>query len=429
MIEPLQNLRFYCVPMLLCLVPALQDAERPTSTVESQVAGTQDASKPVQDELAQLRAQHAKQRREWFLQERTYLERIDDLTAALDSEREMRAKRELEWLTFTRALSSLRAEDLVGVPAFLAAGLAPDPAVLAAQETAALLHETQLREGRRALRELRALLMKEQVLGLDLLELGWMHVALEAQPEGAAAPAPTYLGPIVVRLLDDRGRPMGTLSAERLRLECSRAGRSVTLIFEDGSESHGGVRRPFGEPLSEDGLSGGVRRIHLDGVDPLPWISALPSMFGASHQRPLEDDGRWDVVRVRLELNRLLSQTSRGGMWRLTGYEGVVDGELCGVHMVEQGLRGQVARRLFADRLLIHAGAAGVQLLLEDGVHERDGRRAPFLEGRYRIFLPGAKVEDWVSARMPGLVEAPLSKPDGKEGSETNPGGERGARG
>jgi hypothetical protein len=208
---------------------------------------------------------------------------------------------------------------------------------------------------------------------------------------------------VVVRLLDDRLRPAGTLVAERLRLECSRTGWGVTLVFEEGCEKTGGRSVPFGPPMIEGSDRGGVRRIHLAGVDPAPWIAAFPELLGSQDASRPGDDGLWDLLRVRQEVNRLLAADPRTGSWRLVALGGVLGTSLQAVHVVELDAEGGIVRRLFADRMRIRREASHVVLELSEGVQDRGGKRAPFLDGRYRIFLTGSDASQWEAARIPGL--------------------------
>ena len=44
-----------------------------------------------------------------------------------------------------------------------------------------------------------------------------------------------------------------------------------------------------------------------------------------------------------------------------------------------------------------------LELVLSDGVQVRGGRKAPFLQGVYRVFLPDADAAAWEAAGVPGL--------------------------
>jgi hypothetical protein len=240
------------------------------------------------------------------------------------------------------------------------------------------------------LRALRSLLTMEEVQGLDLLEAG---TPIEG-PSGGAT------GPVVFRLVDGNGHMAGSLSAQRLRLEGSRAGKSLTLVLEDGYESHAGVRTAFD--------NSGVRRIQLPHVDPGPWLEALPELFSAQGLEEALDDGRWNVGVVRHTLNTLLREEVSAGWYRFKEIAGVKDGVLRGVHIEQCEADGTLERRLFADRLTILREAQGLQLLLEEGVQMRGDVKTPFLDGRFRIFLPRADAAAWQNAGVPGLSEAPL---------------------
>ncbi|MCP3920067.1 MAG: hypothetical protein GY711_31460 [bacterium] len=339
----------------------------------------------------------------WESRERELLQTIDDLRTTLAQERDLREAREKEWFEFTMAISSLPVEQTPEAPEFLAIEEDEEAQLADADERSAAeagAREEQLAESRarQILMNLRALTVAEQVRALDFLEIGRVH-------DGAT-------GPIVVRLLDDWGRPMGTMAAERLRLEVSRAGRTVTLIFEEGFESHGGVATPFGPPSRPNSKRGGVRRIDLPGVDPGPWIEAFPELIDPEAEEPVVDDGKWDRALVRMRLNDLLRTDTTSGHWRLRALGGVVAGVLRDVHLVQLSDAGRITRRVFADHMRIEKHEKGILMRLEEGVQERAGRTAPFLEGRYRVYLPRARAEDWVAAGLPGLAPAPEAPTD-----------------
>jgi hypothetical protein len=66
---------------------------------------------------------------------------------------------------------------------------------------------------------------------------------------------------------------------------------------------------------------------------------------------------------------------------------------------------GRQERRLFADRMTILEQSKGVQLLLEHGAQVRGDQKLPFLDDRYRIFVPQADAQAWAKAGVP-LVRA-----------------------
>ena len=260
---------------------------------------------------------------------------------------------------------------------------APDPAQVRAEEMRATLQGLLEADG----------VHNYQILTLGRLEDG-------------------HVGPVVVRLVDARGRPAGLMAAERLRLEASRAGYTVTILLEEGYEEHGGVSLPFdgavGVATRGRKPRGGVRRVTLPGVNPAPWIEALPELFGAEAQGGPPDDGLWDLIAVRQEFNRLLAADPSVGRWRLAGLGGLVAGVLRDVQLVELDGAGRPLRRLFADALSLEKGGdGGLRIELTDGVQMVGGARTPFLEGRFRLILPRAEPKAWEAAGLPGLVPRP----------------------
>ena len=368
---------------------------------------------------------------------------VASLNQSLAASEERRIEREREWLEYQSLLGLLSPERLPGGKPFGVelSGVEPTPGPWAgpsagpgSEDEAPLPTEAQLAaQAERALRSkaieksLRTLLALEDVRALDLLECGFL--------EGDA------IGPVVFRLLDGRGRLAGSLYAERMRLEASRSARTITLVLESGYETRGGERFPFddsprraqdaggaggagaagaaegaADPASGEaeveakGTGRAARRVVLEGIDPLSWADDFRELFGAAGLDLSGDDGLWDLGLVRARLNELLKRDSSSGIYRLRELGGVQEGVLLRVHLERLDSEGGVERRLFADRLRLSAGASGVELELSHGVQVRgQDQRVPFLDGRYRVLLPGADTEDWVRAGLPGLSPAPAA--------------------
>ncbi|MBK8179470.1 MAG: hypothetical protein IPK67_11420 [Planctomycetes bacterium] len=350
------------------------------------------------------------------------------LNQSLAASEERRIEREREWLEYQSLLGLLSPERLPGGKPFGVelSGVEPTPGPGAgpgSEDERPLPTEAQLAaQAERALRSkaieksLRTLLALEDVRALDLLECGLL--------EGDA------IGPVVFRLLDGRGRLAGSLYAERMRLEASRSARTITLVLESGYETRGGERFPFddtprraqgagaADPASGEGeaeveakgTGRAARRVVLEGIDPLSWADDFRELFGAAGLDLSGDDGLWDLGLVRARLNELLKRDSSSGIYRLRELGGVQEGVLLRVHLERLDSEGGVERRLFADRLRLSAGASGVELELSHGVQVRgQDQRVPFLDGRYRVLLPGADTEAWVRAGLPGLSPAPAA--------------------
>lgn len=367
----------------------LMQAPRTEPTVS--VAAPDPTPEPEPDELQALRA------------------RVTELELQLSKERQRSIDREQEWVGFLRAMSQLPLEQVPERPGFLAdavieriplEGDEAEPGVPPAADS-------QTGRRRQLMLELNALLVSEQVLSMDVLEVGRIH-------DG-------WCGPVVVRLLDERGRPVGLLAAERLRLEVSRAGFGVTLVFEEGYERHAGVKTPFGPVGAGSGERTGLRRIHLPDLNPEPWVEAVPELVSVQDLLGSQDDGMWDLRALRRRLDGLLRAAgSVLGGWRLVDLGGVVDEELRDVQLLERDGEGREVRRIFADRLVIESEpGGGMSLELEGGIQIRHGRRAPFLGGHYRIFLPEAGVGVWRAEKLPGLS---ADTPKGEASSAADPG-------
>jgi hypothetical protein len=401
MLDRPRTQRLACAPLLFVLAmlagcgreSAQAGAAGPSQAAEAVAAEPAPSAKELGARIAELERQLASERDARASEQSAHAEASKRLRDDLGREQEQRIAREREWLAYTEALAAL---DLPlpadvqfatqgGPQASPQISIGPEvPSADAASEEAARARSAGI------LRSLHTLLAMEQVRGLDLLECGTVK-------DGAT-------GPVVFRLLDGDGRLAGSLFAERLRLEGSRAAKSVTLVLEDGYETRAGVKSPFEGAQPELGRPG-VRRVLLGHVDPVPWLESLPELFGATTLESENDDGLWNLTLVRQALNQLLREDASSGWYRLRELGGVKNGVLREVQVERFESDGKLERRLFADRLTIVAEAQGIQLLLEEGAQMRGDEKIPFLDGRFRIFLPRAKHEDWKAAGLPGLAQ------------------------
>ncbi len=363
--------------------------------------GQGDASPQGSDELAHLRRTLLDERLAAARREGELRLEIVSMRRELARQQDTQLRREREWLEFTRAISSLEVARAPAAPEFIPQAAPRDLAAEVLRDTETAADAQAAARAAELLRDLNSLLIAEQVLALDVLEVGRVH-------DG-------WTGPVVVRLLDDRGLPIGSLAADRLRLQLSRSGRSVTLIFEDGHETHRGQSVPFGPPSEPGSDRGGQRRIHLPGVDPVPWIERMPELVDTATLVDTPDDGLWNPIELRLVLDQLLRADTSSGHWRQVAVGGVVGGVLQDVQLRELDRDGRELRRLFADRMRIAIRGKGVELRLEDGVQVRAGRTAPFLDGVYRLVLPRAQVAGWRAAGLPGVSAARWKSGPGDE--------------
>ncbi|MSR61006.1 MAG: hypothetical protein EXS08_00980 [Planctomycetes bacterium] len=323
------------------------------------------------------------------------------LRAELEHEKARRLEREEAFREFSRVLAQLPAGKALGLtPAAVASAPPPTPDELAQREAEAAARARAEELGLK----LSVLMRLEGLRGLDLLESGALH---------ASASAPAFIGPVVFRVLDERGLLAGSVRAERLRLEGSAAAHTLTLVLEDGFESRGGERVPF---------TGGARRITLSDVDPEPWMRDCPELFSGDDIVGAKDDGRWSLAAVRRELNRVLGLDTRLGWYRLHSLGGVRGAELMDVQLEELGASGRVERRLFADRLHVALEDDSVVLELFDGALVRGGDKTPFRDGQFRVVLPGVDLGAWRAAALPGLSAPPERTPAPEKPAEPKSG-------
>lgn len=344
-------------------------------------------------DLARLRAENAR------LRERVRLERAR--AKALESELARLStkwlERELAWRDFHGQLGALRGG--VAAAADLARALelemVDERARRLATQAAAEVRVDAAR-GRAETTRLRfnALLAVEGFRGFELFDAG----VLAADADLPASSGPRHgTGPVVVRLLDHRGVLCGSLTAERLHLEASRSGHSLTIVLTSGMHREGASQRPF---------DGGVYRIPLRHVDPKPFIEDCPELFDPAVVERVVDDGRWSLPALGLALDRLLGERVSGTNYRIVWFGGVVGDELRDVELVAVGDDGRELRRIVADGLTVELHRDHVRLVLRDGLTLSGDTRAPFLDGRMRIVLTGSDPARWRAARVPSVEAA-----------------------
>jgi len=326
------------------------------------------------------------------------LARIATLEARIAGLQADALRREEQWVEYNEMIVAIAPEDLFPelhvekVKAALADAPPPepDPAELARAERSGEIQ-----------RSFTALLRADGIDAFDVLEMGLLG-------DG-------WIGPVLLRSFDGRGRAIGSLSAARLRLEGSQAGRTLTIVLEDGYARRSGEKIPFPGTEAEQ-ERGGVRRFVLPHTDPRPWLTKLPELFREELAQEVLDDGRWNSFIVRRELNARLDRAGLGGRYVLKAFAGVREDVFRDVALDEFDESGALRRRLFADRLAVRIDNRGVHLLLEDGVAVRGEQKLPFLDGRMRLFLPRADVEEWTNGGIPvvdvrNAGDAPLETP------------------
>ncbi|MDE0891303.1 MAG: hypothetical protein OSB14_03880 [Planctomycetota bacterium] len=350
-----------------------------------------------------LRAELAQAREAWGAKEAELVSEVESLRIELRLMEERRLQREREWLTWTRAMTQLAPEGFVELPDFGVELSEEEVGTLALDEPAVELprDEGRLKRSEEIERSLRTMLRLEWVDGLALLEAGILS------DEG-------WTGPCVFRLIDQDRRAIGSVSAERLHLEGSLAGRTLTLVLSEGYERRAGDLVPFvGTEAGQ--RRGGERRIVLVHTDPRPWMEAMPELFKERvDSSGIQASGR-TFSELQRGLNMLLAEDAAGGRWRLKSFDGLSEAGLLGVNFVDLDENGGVKRHLFADLLRVERRERGVVLVMTDGIQMRGGRKTPFLEGRYRIFLP--------TARQVGWEELGLLATEQEEGVEEAEGG------
>ncbi len=399
------------VALAVALVPAVGLFAGPEGACPFVSEDGESEDAPAGAEHAACRAREARLRAEFETQ-------IAELRFEARRERDLRIEREREWLRYTQGMAQLQV--LAGLPRFepdvpaeeretralggaaaetataepVAAAPAPVETAPTVPDRLRLAREERARAVYLALRSLFAI---EHVSGLDLLESGVVT-------DGAT-------GPVVLRVIDESGRPLGSLYADRLRLEGSHAARTLALVLENGWERRVGRKTPFeGGPPDAEGRAG-VRRIELAHVDPAPWFEALPELFREEQRVAATEGDVRGLTALRFELNRRLQADASGVVYRLESLmarDGLVLRE---VHLAVLDGDMRLERELFADHMSVQRAERGLEILLQNGSQIRGSEKAPFLEGRYRIFLPRASADAWTAAGIPVGVRGATAAP------------------
>jgi len=365
--------------------PAAAPAQtaQPVGSAAPVAAPVPSAELPAQDELAALRATLAVRDAE-----------IRKLKQELSVEQLRRYERERQWLEYNRWLARLPLGEAGRNLVFpLDPSLIPpesQPSFEPQSKPAPAPPAPEVVRAAEFVSRLNALLWSDGIRDLSVLEGGRV---------GPDLLRPAWIGPVVLRRVDGEGRLAGSLFADRMRLECSRAARTVTLVLESGYEQVEGSRTAF-EPTG--------RRILLPLVDPDRWLEGCPELFAADQQLSARDDGLWDRARVKQALNQLLAADAAGGYWQIKDIGGIRGAALHDVQLLALDASGRMQRLAFCDTLTLRASLSGVELSLRDGAVVRDGRKAPFPEGRMRIVLPQAEAGAFRAARIPGFAEPDL---------------------
>ncbi|MFT4710510.1 MAG: hypothetical protein ACI9D0_000084 [Bacteroidia bacterium] len=309
--------------------------------------------------------------------------RVAKLEYELIVSEERRFAQEQEFLLWQNVISGMDPQGVLRAAGVLDA-IEPEPL----QDVVALAPDPLAIEASKLGISLNNLMASEGIHSLDLLESGRMQAG--------------RMGPVVFRMLDDRGRLVGSLSATSVHFEASVTARTVTMILVEGKETHGGFATPFA-----------MRRLPFSFVDPWPWVEALPGLFPdfqAGQATPSGiDDGTWEIEPLRERLNELLRQDSINGYYKVKHIDGVLKDKLRGLHLVEYSPAGLSMRHIFADIGTITLGDRGAAILLEDGASMRGNEKTVFLRGRFRIYLPKAQHDQWKAEPLPGL-SAPAAK-------------------
>ena len=372
-------------------VVAARDAEDVVE--DASTAALREALAQRDRELAELRA--SVERAAAGPSRQQLLDRVSELEIELGREQAERLAREQEWLRFTRAISSLELASLPDELEFVpeVPEVEPPPAPEPERSAAELERERRLARAAEIQTTLSSLLTIEEVGSLSVLDVGELG-------DG-------WIGPVLFRINGAGGRLAGSLYAERLSLEGSRAGRTLTIVLEEGYETRAGERVPFARP---NPLLPPRRRIVLPYLDPTRWAESLPELFASEPLEELADDGQWNLAMVRGTLNLLLREDAAQGWFKLRSLGGVTGDVLRAVHLEELDAQGRTRRHVFADRLKISIKQQGVLVELEDGASLKGEQKTPFVDGALRLYFPRANHAHWSDEHVPLFDRGPLER-------------------
>lgn len=261
-----------------------------------------------------------------------------------------------------------------------------------------------LQRGTELRRVFNGLLRTEGVGGLELLEAG-VPWALDPRRDEAEA---FGTGPVVFRRLDASGRLLGGLAAERLTLEQSRSGRTLSLILHRPEE------RIRGQLFLMDQE---VLRIDLDAIDSEVFRDLCPELFAPTSVARLLRRPFRNRTEMQVRFQELLEQSRSGERYQLQSVGGRDDEAWLDVRFLARDSGGRPDRHLLADRMFLGLRDGLVVLELLDGATVIGGRpHVPFLNGRMRIVLADADPDAWIDAGLPCFRQLDPEQPDA-EGS------------
>ncbi len=198
----------------------------------------------------------------------------------------------------------------------------------------------------------------------------------------------------------------GLVKAAEAEFELHRMTATLVLRLRDGYRRRGSTRLA---------LPPGGTRIDLTEVNVAAWLAHWPELARdeesatplAEAVQPVRNPA---VEAVRQAVDELLARPRSYGYYRLTALGDLEGGRLRLVQIPWYDAGGRLVKTLEADSLEIRLHPTGtVELLLRDGAILEGGRRLPFYEDRYRLYLPGQDLEAWRAAGAP-YVEAGSGK-------------------
>lgn len=204
---------------------------------------------------------------------------------------------------------------------------------------------------------------------------------------------------------NEQGTFQGMIRAETVRLELHQMAGNLVLIFEGGHRLMGRTRHAF--PASG-------YRMDLDGITVDSWLQAWPSLETSAPKPvvepipapiPAPEIGKAELVQA--ELDKLLSVSTVYGYYRLNSLGEIGPNALRYVQINWYDSTGKLLKTLEADsmEIVLHDDHS-VELLLKRGAILESGRRTPFFQDRFRLFLPRQPIGEWRTCGAPYTEQA-----------------------
>jgi hypothetical protein len=208
---------------------------------------------------------------------------------------------------------------------------------------------------------------------------------------------------VVFELRSAEGRPIGSRSAQGLKIRVDPGTLTAQLVLRGGETVERGQRTPFPEEGFEVEIAA-IARESLTIAEILPFLALdapIPEV-----KPEIARSERFDSREPLALLNRELGDSGRGYV-RFAVLRGIDAGRLIDVELNHYTGAGALMKTVVARSCDVDRTARRVRLVFRDGHHVQNGREVPFFKGRgdgesaptWTLDLEDADPEAWTLLR------------------------------